>query len=327
MKKINVVEIAKICGVTPSTVSRALNSRADISEKTRDKILACCRKHGFSRNMTARNLRMSSSNTVIFIMPDYTYEVYIEKLNALKKEAIKAGFKWHLHSYDFLKPEEANDLLLDAVGSRPAGIISAYAPDDEIAKVLKNNRIPTVFYECQSPGFDSVTIDLKKGYFDAVSMMVEKSRKNILLFGDCFESPRGQAYTAALKSKGISTGKQMYYPLNFCPDLFTEGYNGIRKILGKIDFDGLICVNDASAIGAIKALTEAGVRIPEDVSVCGLDDMKVSKYTIPPLSTISQPIRKIAERAIVLLMRRINDFNSPCRSETLHTSLIVRESI
>ncbi|HBC85322.1 MAG TPA: hypothetical protein DCZ94_00040 [Lentisphaeria bacterium] len=327
MKKINIVEIAKISGVTPSTVSRALNNRSDISKETREKILSCCRKHGFSRNMTARSLRMRSSDTVIFIMPDYTYELYIEKLNALKNEVKKAGFKWHLHSYDYFKPEETLDLFHDAAGSRPAGIISAYPPDNDNVNVLKTNRIPTVLYDCNASGFDSVMLDLKKGYFDAVSLMLEKGRRKIILFGDQLESPRGEAYAYALKSKGLEIDQHMFFPLRFGPDLFTEGYNGARKIIGKQKFDGLMCVNDASAIGAMKALNESGIRVPEDVSVCGLDDMKVSKYTIPPLSTVSQPVGEMAGNAIALLLRRIKDFNSSCKTITLHTSLILRESI
>ena len=95
MNKINVVEIARICGVTPSTVSRALNNRSDISGKTREKILLFCREHGFSRNMTARSLRMKSTDTVIFIMPDYTYAgagVHVDGVTA-GRPAERAGIQ------------------------------------------------------------------------------------------------------------------------------------------------------------------------------------------------------------------------------------------
>jgi len=260
-------------------------------------------------------------------MPDYTFEMYIGKLNALKNEVKKAGFKWHLHSYDYFRPEESLDLLYDAAGSRPAGIITAYPPDEDAINVLKSNRIPAVMYDCSAPGFDSAMLDLKKGYYEAVRLMLEKGRRKIILFGDQLKSPRGEAYAGALKSRGLEIDPDMFFPLQFGPDLFTEGYNGVKKIIGKQEFDGLMCVNDASAIGAIKALGESGIRVPEDVSVCGLDDMKVSKYTIPPLSTVSQPAGEMAASTVKLLLRRMKSFNAPCRTVTLHTSLVVRGSI
>ncbi len=321
---VNVVEVARACGVSPSTVCRALNGRADISRKTRGLILRYCAKAGYSKNLSASLLRSRTSDAFVAIMPDFSNELFIDKLYALKRQVISSGRAWQLRSFG--SAGEAEKLFLETAGARPAGIISAFQPGSETRKIIRRNRIAAVFFDCDARGFDSVVLDRRKGVFDAVRHMIRKGRKRILLLGSGLEGERGLAYSDAHAASGIRIDRSLIISKPFGHNLFEYGYDETKAVLGKIPFDGIMAVNDACAIGAMRALSEHGLRIPQDASVCGFDDIMVSRYTVPSLTTVSQPTDKMAEAAVGLLLRRISSPESRRRTASLATCLIVRES-
>jgi len=325
MKKYNVVEIAKACGVSPSTVCRALNGRSDINKATSEKVLSYCRVHGFSKNMSASSLRIRKSDSIACIMPDLANEMFIDKISCLKEEVLKSGYKWQIFNYG--GKEEAQSVFNETAGSRPAGIISSFNPDFEAKTILKNNRIPAVFYDCDVDGFDSVRLDRGKGVLEAVSFMIEKGRRKIILLGSNLESERGRAYSKALLSKGLKTDPKLIVDAPFGSDLFSYGHEQVAKFADNISFDGIMCVNDACAIGVMHALNKKGRGIPENVSVCGFDNIKVAQFTIPSLTTVFQPKEEMAKSAIGFLLKRISNYGAERQTVQLYTSLCIRESV
>jgi DNA-binding LacI/PurR family transcriptional regulator len=324
MSKISVVTIAKKCGVSPSTVCRALNSRSDINENTRSKILEVCQKFGYSKNQAASNLRLKQSNVIICLMPDMSNELFIEKLFFLKTAVRNAGFSWLLKSYS--DTAEAYELLRSSVSSRPAGIIISFFLTDELNDLLINNRVPVIGYDCRCENIDSVTQDRTQGSFEAVTYLLEQSRTEVLLLGAGLDCERGRGYQLACEKREIAVDDKLIIDIPFGRNLFKYGYDQMKSLYGKVKFDAIFAVNDAAAIGACKALTEMGVRIPEEVAVVGFDDIMVSQFSSPALTTFTQPKEIMADYCVKFLVNRIKDFDCSRQSIMLNMSLVVRES-
>jgi len=324
MKRVNVIDIAERCGVSPSTVCRALNNRSDVNEKTRRKILATCHELGYSKNLSASNLRLRETNVISCLMPDANNELFIEKLHFLKNAVIAAGYQWNLKSCN--NSEEAVANINEAIGARSTGIIVSYSLDSTILKTVQQNSIPLIGYDVDLPDTDSVELNRGKGVYEAVVHLINKGRKKIILMGADLSSKRGIAYVAALEDNEIKINDNLVIDMPFGRNLYQYGYEQICTILGKLDFDSVIAVNDACAIGAIRALAENGIKVPDQISIVGFDNIMSSRFINPPLTTVSQPKEEMAERTIEFLINRIRDFNLPRQYTKFSTDLIVRNS-
>jgi LacI family transcriptional regulator len=317
------VDIARATGVSPSTVCRALNGKGEIHVRTKRKVLAASTRLGYVRNAAASNLRLGRADTIACLMPDGDNELLIDKLHHLKCEARAAGFRWRISPY---RDEAERDALLhELVASRSAGLVVKGRLDPQTCRAL-GERMPVVAYDEDVPELDSVVLDRACGVRDAVSYLLGKGRRRLLLLGGGAKGERGLGYRDAHRSAHVRVDAGLVVDEPFGRDLYSYGYHQARAALERAPFDAIVAVNDACAIGAMRALREAGVGVPARVSVVGFDDIMVSRYTTPSLTTVAQPVAEMAARALELLMKRMARRRAPRRVARLATSLIVRES-
>lgn len=325
MKRVSVTDIAAACGVSPSTVCRALNSKGDINSATRDKIVEACQQLGYCRNSSAGNLRLKTSNIIAGLMPDHDNELFIDKLHYLKNHCLEAGYVWQL--YTFRTKDEAQRLCLEIIGTRPAGIVCGATPDETMTAALKANEIPAVCYDKKSEAFSCVSLNRQKGCETIVDHLLKTSRKRIILLGSPVASERGAGWRKAYETAGMIPDSRLVVDAPFGRNLYKYGFEQTTKLIAAgIEFDALFCVNDACAIGAVRALSESRVPIPESVAVAGFDNIMAAEYLTPPLTTLAQPIEEMAEKSIALLKEKIRDPLSATITEDVETCLILRKS-
>jgi LacI family transcriptional regulator len=174
-----------------------------------------------------------------------------------------------------------------------------------------------------------ICVDNFKGAYGGVAYMIERGYRRILHLGGPSSSKpsldRWEGYKKALEDAGYAYDETLYVEGSYTLDW---GYDGVLRALSEqLEFDGIFCGNDMIAIGAIKALHERHVRIPEDIGVMGFDDIYMATVVSPPLTTVSQPNYAMGFKAAQMLIQMINYPTTPSEIVELKTELIIRESI
>ncbi|RMD84621.1 MAG: LacI family transcriptional regulator [Lentisphaerae bacterium] len=327
MKGPSVVDIARYCGVSPSTVSRALHGRGDIKAATRERILAACQELGYIPNRAATRLRGAASRTIAGVMPDNDNELFVDKLFHLRQAAVKAGWHWQLLTWHEIS--EVPELMMNAIGEGVRGLVVFNRVPATLRLFLQRHGCACVIYDGKDAFWPGVFLDREAGVCEAVEYLLTHGLRRILLLGADLDSVRGRGYRRAHEKLGLAPDKALVRFTPFGRDLYSYGYQEIRNVLADgLRFDGLCCVNDACAIGAIRALYEVGIRVPEDVRVVGFDDIRAGRYLVPSLSTVAQPVEEMARTAIDLLTGQLEGRqpSGSRREVTLQTRFIVRET-
>ncbi|MDD2707825.1 MAG: LacI family DNA-binding transcriptional regulator [Verrucomicrobiae bacterium] len=324
MNRPSVIDIARRCKVSPSTVCRALNRGHEINAKTRARILQACDRLGYCKDNAASSLRLKQSNTLACLMPDLENELFVEKLHFLKASCRAAGFDWQLAS--FQNQEEAENQLRRLVSSRPAGIILSCALSDSMRHLIARNQIPVAGCDLDDPLCDCVALDRIAGCRQAINHLFQQQRRRILLLGSSLKNERGIAYQQAHDEHQIPIDPALIHAIPFARNLYEYGHEQTRARLKQSSFDAIFAVNDACAIGAMRALHEAGLSVPGQVAVVGFDNIMAAPFHRPSLTTVAQPKEELAQQSIAFLMARIQKPSIPRQFIRLPTQLIVRES-
>ena len=320
----SVLDVARLSGVSPSTVCRVINKRLNVSESARVKVLEACASLGFRKNAAASMLRLRKSDVISCLMPDNTNEMFIDKVDSLKRAVLAMGRRWRQHVYH--GDEEAMSLLDEIVAGRPAGAILGCSLNDEARLLLSSNDVAVVCYDFNDPVYDSVALNRSAGVSEAVSHILERGRRNMLVMGFAMDSERGEGCLRAYEQAGLPRSLISVHNPAWSRDLFSYGYNCIDTALERYSFDSVMAINDACAIGAMRRLLERGYKVPDDISILGFDDIMVSSFTNPALSTVSQPKELMAETSIEFLSKRLADPSIPRQFKCLSTRFVKRES-
>jgi DNA-binding LacI/PurR family transcriptional regulator len=320
----SVLDVARLSGVSPSTVCRVINKRKNVSEKARLSVLEACASLGFKKNAAASLLRLRRSDIVACLMPDSTNEMFIDKLYHLKLAVLGLGRVWRLHN--FHTQEEALQLLEEIVAARPAAAILGCKLTEDARRLLDSNDIAALCYDADDPAYDSVALNRAEGVYEAISHVLASGRKRILALGFPQDSERGEGCVRALAEAGMAPEEMVFHQSAGDRDLFKFGYVETEYALNHFKFDAIMAINDACAIGALRRLGERGLKVPEDVAVIGFDDIMVSSFATPSLSTVAQPKELMAEKAREFLERRLAEPDAPRQFACLKTSFVKRES-
>lgn len=309
-------EIAELVGVSVATVSLALRDSDKVNKKTKEKIKRIAELLNYKPNEIARSLVCKKTNIIGIIIPTFSITYYTEFAYALQNNLRKKGFFSLIMSGN---KENIKEIIEMFLRWRVEGIITNKI-GFEILRAVKIG-IPVVLYEKVEEG-DYVSVNKFKGGYKATEHLIKIGYRKIgFLCSPYFEEERTRGYIEALSDYGISIDKKIIFPgLGY----FEEGYKGAKELLKK-GIEGIFCLNDVSAIGAIRALKEENVRIPEDIGIVGFDNIEESKYIYPSLTTVNQPKEKIAEKIVEILLKKLNERTE--RSQILiDPELIIRES-
>ena len=304
MANLTIKDIAKICGVGISTVSRAINDDPGINQNTRKRILKVIKEYNYVPNNSARNLKMTESNTIALLIKGIDNQFFQGMLKIFEEELKKHEYTFLLHAVG----EDQDDVSVAvqlAKEKRLKGLIFLGGQMDYLDTRLEEIGVPYVL--CTS-------IDDKKESYRAVDYLCKKGHKKIaMISGKSSDQAVGglrlKGYMEALADNGIKVNENLVrYMKDDIPEYsVANGYEVTKELLqSKEEFTALYAISDLTAFGAYKAISEAGKKIPDDYSVLGFDGIEMSKYFQPSLSTMKQPCEQMVKSSIELLMDIIN---------------------
>jgi LacI family transcriptional regulator len=323
-------DIAKRAGVSVVTVSRALNDKPDINKETKDFILKIANELNYTPNGLAKSLVTRKTNTVGIVIPGMD-PFYAEVVDGISNESRKRGYSVILcNSHDSTDKELELIRLLQE--KRVDGmLIYPIQEDNRYIEELKNCPIPFIFLNRHTDALkcDYVINDNVYGAFSAVNHLIQKGCKKITYICAKPTASSGKERIAGCK-KSIIENALPSDALNVvtCDETIGRCYDLVKELLKKDEkLDAIFVWDDKLAIGAIKAIFEAGKRIPHDIALVGYDDIEVSEYLFPPLTTVRQPSYEIGETAASILLDKIeSEGKQELKQVTLKPKLIIRET-
>lgn len=329
-KSITISDVAHQAGVSKQTVSRVINNRPDVAPETRKKIKTLIKAMGYEPDPIARSMK-GSTQTIGCITPnlsDYNFSAIVQ---AAQAEARKNGYfllTGSAHA-DFDVPP----LLKEMLNRRVDGLLVINPRDDNRYRYLKpliETGIPVVYIK-NSPTVEPVSAvcldDTKGGYLATQHLLSMGHRSIVVILGPEHEectTNRLAGYMNALREADIKVDQRLIIHGDWSAE---SGQAAIKKFLDyQVEFSAIFAQNDRMALGAISALREVGYSIPDDVSVIGYDNLPLTAYFDPPLTTIHQPIEKFGQTGIQLLLDAINNPDRTPKTIELEPSLIIRNS-
>jgi len=330
-----ITEIARELNVSPSTVSRALNNHPAISSATREAVIELARKLNYQPNLLALNLLRKKTNTIGVIVPEITSYFFSSVINGIQDLLNPLGVNMIIgqsnESY-----EEEKSIIRSFTSIRVDGFLispSSETNNFDHLQSLMDNNIPLVIFDrdCEEIEVDKVFVDEYNGAYQAVEYLIKTGCKRIAhIAGSSTLSTarhRLKAYKNALTANNIPVKEEYIVESNgFMPE---HGIEPTRKLLDlHVPPDAIFAVNDGIAIGAMFVIKNAGLVIPDQISIIGFDDDPHSAYFRPSLSTVWQPTYELGMLSARLLMKRVNSDNlsTKIRVEKLFPELIVRGS-
>ena len=325
-------DIARLAGVSPSTVSRALAGSPLVTARKREEIHRLARERGYVVNTTARNLRLQRTQTLGVVIPlahetsqPLSDPFFMEMLGQLADAITQRGYGMFLQKV--VPPMDG--WLVDLIGSQRAdGIIVIGQSTEHLAlEAAASTYRPLVVWggHLAAQSYCTVGTDNVAGALAATEHLIRLGRKRIVFIGDPSVPEIGLRY------EGYRLAHERAPRLRPLPHLVTAhltpdtAYEAVRAFIGSgASFDAIFAATDVIAMSALRALTASGLAVPRDVSVIGFDDISLAAHTNPPLTTVRQDIERGAHTLVDLLFRRMAGEDTP--SSTMPAELVVRES-
>ncbi len=312
MKQQTIKDIAKLCGVGVSTVSRVLNGHPDVSDSMRKRVMEVIEKQNYVPNNSARNLVLTNSDTIALVVRGVSNLFFTRIIKGIEQEIYNRGYSMVLHQISSDDDEIMTAALL-AKEKRLRGILLLggrfnYSPD-EITKL----NIPYVcctytntFGSLDPRSYSSVAIDDKKEAYNAVMHLINCGHRRIAALvaqtdDKSISELRFSGYKQALEECNIPLDMSIVKSIGSfnMPDT----YQAMKDLIESGNtYTAVFTIADAMAIAAIKALGDSGIKVPDDCSVISIDGLELSNYMIPTLTTFEQPADTIAKESTGILI-------------------------
>ena len=331
--QITIKDIARILGISPSTVSRALKDHPDINTDTKKAVNELARKLKYQPNAVALSLKNSRSNTIGIIIPEIVHYFFSSVISGIEDVASQKGYTVIIcQSNESFSREVANANAL--LSHRVDGILISISKEtnsfDHFVN-LQEGGIPLVFFDRIAPEINAdqiITDDIDASY-SSTRHLIENGRKRIAHFagpqGLVIGRDRLQGYLNALTEAGLPIDNRLIIEA----DTFEKARNTVGEMLDAgIVPDGIFAVNDMTAIGAMQTIMKRGYKVPDDVSIVGFSDGYLSGVTDPHLSSVDQHGYEMGTTAAEMLFHRILSDEEEYIPEVkvLRADLIVRGS-
>ncbi len=329
----NITAVARKARVSTATVSRTINGSANVSPKTAERVRRAIESLGFYPNTNARALGSGRSSLYGLIISDITNPFFPELVKAFEDIAVEHGQEVLIANtnYDPIRMETCVRRMLQRKVDGVAILTSEM--DDRLIEVFSRRHIPLVFLDtgAPGPGVSSVRIDYPTGVSYAIDHLSELAHTRIAFISGplALSSARVrlQAFTAMLARHRLTPDKRMIQEGNHRVD---GGHDAMERILASgAKPTAVLCSNDLTAIGAMGAVYERGLRVPEDISVVGYDGIQLSAFTHPSLTTLSVPRVELANIAFRSIFHNRDPQGGPPglgEEHVIHPTLVVRQS-
>jgi LacI family transcriptional regulator len=326
---VTIKDVAREANMSVATVSRVLNGSGPVSEKTRRLIHDVAGKMRYVPHSGARSLITSKTETLGVLLPDLYGEFFSEVIRGMDDTAQRNGF--HLLISRAYADRHGIETAIRAMRGRVDGVV-VMSPDLDAESLLNMPSTMPVVLLCsvsRGNGIDSLTIQNCRGAREMVGHLVSLGHRRIAIIKgsprnyDAAERLRG--YRIALRDAGIVPDTSLELTGNFTE---AGGYAAAIELLAMgVRPTAIFAANDSMAIGALSALRESGVEVPEEMAVAGFDDIPLARYMDPPLSSVHVPICELGARAVEILLEGITHKNGHARKrERVSTKLVIRSS-
>ncbi len=327
-------DLAAKTGYSVGTVSRVLNNQPHVSETARDVILKAARESGFQLNTNAKQLKQQHGTSILVICKSNSNELFNSLLVALQSRISRTRYPLILDYIDENDNEVRRAIQL-CQEKKPLAILFLGGHTLNFRRDFDRISLPCVLVttdasDLEFPNLSSVSVNDN----DAAQLVIDQlismgHRRFAVVGGDRRTSDtsrlRYEGCIEAFRRSGIAFDPELdYETARFS---YLESYRATQNLLSRgRRFTALFAMSDVMAIGAMRALRDAGLRVPEDVSVMGLDGLAIGEYTTPRLSTVAQPVDSLAEQSLALLRLGLEEGGAP-RHEIVPVTLRMRESV
>ncbi|MBV4418803.1 LacI family transcriptional regulator [Clostridium tyrobutyricum] len=326
----SIKDVAKEAGVSIATVSRVLNDVDVVNEETKRKVLEAIDKLGYRPNIIARSLKTQRTKTIGIIIPDISNQFYPEIVRGAEDVANIYDYNIMLCNtdLDFEKEMEYLRVLKEKMVDGVLYMSASLEPS--ILELIKQLQLTMVLVETANDNEDipSVTIDNKKAAYDGVNYLIERGNKKVAYIGAHEDEENASAvryigYKEALKDNNFSIDDNITC---FGGLKAKDGYEGMNQILDKQSIDSVFCCSDEVAMGAINALRDRNIRVPEDVDVIGFGNIYSASVFYPKITTVAQPMYDMGSVGMRMLIKLINKQKVENTKYVLNHELIKRDS-
>jgi LacI family transcriptional regulator len=328
----NIEQIAKLSGVSRSTVSRVINDDPNVSDKTRHKVLEVVKRLNFHPHAAARSLAAGRTRVLGLVIPMGVSALFTDPYFPLLIQGVSSACNAHDHSVMLwlAEPEYERRTIRQVLHSNliDGVILASQLNDDPVGQALIDGDLPFVLVG-RHPTNNNVNyadVDNMASAREAVTHLLRLGRRRVATITGPQNMIAGVdrrvGYEAALRQRGLSIEPEL-----IADGEFTEagGYAAMRRLMPHQP-DAVFAASDMMALGAMRALREAGLRVPEDVAVVGFDDMPFAASTTPALTTVRQPVHRTGAVAAETLIDLIEHPGSQPRRIVLPTELVIRQS-
>ncbi|MET3443234.1 LacI family transcriptional regulator [Variovorax paradoxus] len=326
-------DVALRAGVSVTTVSHVVNDTRHVSAKGRERVEEAIRELGYVPNAMARSLKSNTTSTLGMLIPNSSNPYFAEIVRIVEDRCFGAGYTLVLCNTDD-EPRRQSVYLQVLAERRIDGLIvvsTGAGDDDSLVTQLHGLRIPTVLVdrEIADPACDLVETAHMQGGLLAVRHLLSLGHKRIACIGGPVgvmpSEQRIEGWRMALAEAGATPNADaLLWRGGFTSQ---GGYEAMHAILRTEQAPSAVFVcNDLMAIGALRAAHESGVHVPDDLSIVGFDDIELSAYTSPPLTTVAQPKERIGALAVDMLLERVGGKRRDARKVVLQPELHVRAS-
>lgn len=327
---INLRQLSELLNLSQTTISLVLNhspNAKSIPAHTRERIREAAVKYKYRPNYFARSLRRSKSMSIGVVVPDMSDGYFTILMNSVERYLIKANYFYFMASH-FREPELTSQYVQMLQERAVDGLLLLDTP----AKIEATVPIVAISAHNPAPGATNIVLDHDLAAMLALKHLQELGHKRIAFMrgpetiSDAHY--RWQGITKAAEMLGIEIYPELTITLAELDQTPVHGYKAMRKLLKSThDFTAIFCFNDICAFGAIRAIDDLKMRVPEDISVVGFDDISSAAYHQPSLTTVQQPLREMGAKGAKILLDRINHPTKAFPTEVvMEPELIVRES-
>lgn len=341
MAEITIKDIAKQCGVGISTVSRAINNHPDINPETRKKIMEVIEETGFIPNNSARNLKRTDAKCIAVLVKGITNPFFSNMIRIIEEETQRRKYALVLRHVEAHEDEVDVALELEKE-KRLRGIVFLGGRFAHSEEKLSKLNVPFIFStigvditdRIGRVEFSNIAVDDKLESKKMTEYLLELGHRNVAIIVEKPERPVGrlrmEGYREAYEERGLVVSEDMICYVQDDIDSYSmaNGYITAKKLMESEmgeKVTAIYATSDSLAIGACRAVLEAGKKIPEDISVAGYDGIEMGEYYNPKLTTIKQPVEEMAKKTIRLLLDVIGE-RQEHQQIIFPAELVVRES-
>jgi LacI family repressor for deo operon, udp, cdd, tsx, nupC, and nupG len=326
---ITIQDVAKEAGVSVATVSRVLNNHPSVSAKTRAKVESVIQRLNYNPNMLGRNLRCAESRMILVLVPSISNPFYAKIVQGIEDIARRNHYNVLLCTTD--SDVERENAYLTLLHNRLADGVISMDPAVDVEDLRRMGTQYPIIQCCEYSETDStpfVAIDNRTAAYKAVKHLLTMGHRKVAMINSderfLYARLRKEGYLKALEEFGIPVREEWLINTDLS---FESGHRAMRSFLSLKDKPtAVFAVSDTLAIGALRQIKEAGLKVPDDVAVVGFDNIPFASMMNPSLTTVAQPMYEMGCEAAKMLIKRIAHPEERVESVFLDYELIIRES-